>query len=60
VFFWIALFIMSIALQYAQLSRPALVDAASGLKAQTIQGFEVDGDLLSGNASTNPGAVPRR
>jgi hypothetical protein len=58
VFFWIALFVCSIALQYAQLSRPSTVLAASGLKAQTIQGFEIDGDLLSGNASTNPGEVP--
>ena len=49
---------MSIALQYAQLSRPSPVDAASGLKAQTIQDFEIDGDLRSGNASTNPGSVP--
>lgn len=58
VFFWIALFITSIALQYAQLSAPKSVSAASGLLADTVQGFEIDGDLKSGNASTNPGSVP--
>ena len=47
VFFWIALFVFSLLLQYAQFSRPAPVSAASGLKAQTIQGFEVDSNLLS-------------
>ncbi len=58
VFFWMALFIMSIALQYAQLSRPAPVSAASGLLADTVSGFEIDGDLHGSNASTNPGSIP--
>src|SRR5262245_10489935 len=58
VFFWIALFITSIALQYAQLSAPKSVSAASGLLADTVQGFEIDGDLKSGDASTNPGSIP--
>ena len=55
---WIALFLSSLALQYVQMAAPAPALAASGLKAQTVQGFEVDGDLKSGNASTNPGTVP--
>jgi fimbrial isopeptide formation D2 family protein len=58
VFFWIALFVMSIALQYAQLSRPSPVDAASGLLADTVAGFEIDGDLKGNNASDNPGSIP--
>src|SRR5262245_62047190 len=58
VFFWIALFVLSIALQYAQFSRPSTALAASGLLADTVQGFEIDGDLKSGDASTNPGSIP--
>ena len=55
---WTALFLFSLAMQSVQLAAPTSVLAASGLKAQTVQGFEVDGNLLSGDASTNPGAVP--
>lgn len=55
---WTALFLFSLALQSVQLAAPAAALAASGLKAQTIQGFEVDGNLLSGDASSNPGAIP--
>src|SRR5690349_6246997 len=36
VFFWIALFVLSIALQYTQFSRPSAVKAASGLLADTV------------------------
>ena len=60
VFFWIALFIWSLALQYVSAVAPSPVAAASGLKADTVQGVEIDGDLLSGNASTNPGHPCRR
>jgi uncharacterized repeat protein (TIGR01451 family) len=55
---WTALFVCSLALQYVQLATPTTVLAADGLKAQTVQGFEVDGNLRSGDASTNPGEVP--
>jgi len=51
VFFWIALFILSIALQYTQFSTPSPVKAASGLLADTVQGFEIDGDLKAGSAA---------
>jgi uncharacterized repeat protein (TIGR01451 family) len=37
---------------------PAPVIAASGLQAGTVAGFEVDGDLKSGNAAGNPGNIP--
>ncbi|MCU0478824.1 MAG: SpaA isopeptide-forming pilin-related protein, partial [Chloroflexi bacterium] len=57
VFMWTALFIMSIGLQYMVASGPQPVIAASGLKAATVAGFEVDGELLSGNASTNPAGI---
>src|SRR3954454_12774215 len=33
------------------------VDAASGLLADTVSGFEIDGDLHGNNASTNPGGI---
>ncbi len=55
---WIALFVFSLLLQSVVLAAPSSAIAASGLLADTVQGFEVDGDLLSGNASTNPGNVP--
>jgi uncharacterized repeat protein (TIGR01451 family)/fimbrial isopeptide formation D2 family protein len=55
---WIALFMFSLLLQSVRLAAPSPVAAASGLKADTVQGFEVDGNLLSGDASTNPGAIP--
>ncbi len=59
VFLWIALFVMGILLQYGvALSRPGLAVAASGLKAGTVEGFEVDGDLHGGNGASNPGDIP--
>ncbi len=57
-FFWVALFVLSISLQYVVAIAPAPVIAASGLKAGTVAGFEVDGDLRGGNAASNPGAIP--
>ena len=56
--FWAVLFVLSLALQYASVSAPQSALAFSGLKAGTLAGFEVDGDLQAGNASTNPGAIP--
>ena len=69
VFLWIALFLMGILLQYGvALSRPGIALAASSLKAQTVQNFEVDGDLKGSNASVDasnmlggpsgPGCIP--
>lgn len=55
---WAALFMCSLLLQYVSMATPASVLAAEGLKAGTVQGFEIDGDLKSGNASTNPGSIP--
>ena len=55
---WIALFVFSLLLQSVVLAAtptPAL--AASGLLADTVAGFEVDGDLHGSNASTNPGGI---
>ena len=57
-FFWVALFVLSIGLQYVVALAPAPVIAASGLKAGTVAGFEVDGDLVGGNAGSNPGGIP--
>src|SRR3954468_19841479 len=55
---WIALFVFSLLLQSVRLIAPASALAASGLLADTVQGFEVDGDLKSGNGSANAGTVP--
>ena len=55
---WLLLFIFSILLQYGALAGAKPVLAASGLKAGTVQGFEVDGDLASGDAASNPGTIP--
>ena len=55
---WAALFVFSLLLQSVSAIAPAGVTAASGLKAGTVQGFEVDGDLASGNGASNPGNVP--
>jgi uncharacterized repeat protein (TIGR01451 family) len=55
---WLVLFIFSILLQYGALAGANPVLAASGLKAGTVQGFEIDGDLTSGDASGNPGLIP--
>ncbi|HEV8404167.1 MAG TPA: hypothetical protein VGQ31_14150, partial [Candidatus Limnocylindrales bacterium] len=53
-----ALFVFSVLLQTAVFAAPSAATAASGLKAGTVQGFEVDGDLKSGDASGNPAAIP--
>jgi len=55
---WLLLFIFSIVLQYGALAGAKPVLAASGLKAGTVQGFEIDGDLASGDAHLNPGLIP--
>ncbi len=54
---WLALFIASILLQYGTLASPRPVLAATGLKAGTVQGFEIDGNLKSGDAASNPGGI---
>ncbi len=58
VLLWTAVLLFSILLQYVVAASPARVIAASDLLAGTVQGFEIDGDVLAGNAATNPGAVP--
>jgi uncharacterized repeat protein (TIGR01451 family) len=55
---WLLLFIFSILLQYGALAGAKPVLAAAGLKAGTVQGFEIDGDLASGDAHLNPGTIP--
>ena len=55
---WAALFVFSLLLQTVGFAAPSGATAASGLKADTVQGFEVDGDLESSDAHTNPGAIP--
>jgi hypothetical protein len=55
VLLWTAVLVCSVLLQYAA---PAPAIAASGLLAGTVAGFEVDGDLTSGNAAGNPGNIP--
>ena len=55
---WSALFVFSLLLQSVVLAAPSPTAAASGLKAGTVQGFEIDGDLKSGDAASNPGAIP--
>jgi len=55
---WTALFVLSLLLQYATFAAPAKTLAASGLKAATVQGFEIDGDLKCQNAAGNSGAIP--
>ena len=52
------LFVFSVLLQTAVFAAPSVATAASGLKADTVQGFEVDGNLASSDAHTNPGAIP--
>ncbi|MEO7663957.1 MAG: SpaA isopeptide-forming pilin-related protein, partial [Candidatus Limnocylindrales bacterium] len=54
---WLVLFIASILLQYGALIRPAGVLAATSFQAGTVAGFEIDGNLLAGDASTNPGGL---
>ncbi len=58
VLLWSALFVFSLLLQYATFARPQGALGASGLKAGTVQGFEVDGDPLSGNGAANQGSIP--
>ncbi len=58
VFTWTALFIVSLVFQYVAAFAPSPARAASGLLAGTVAGFEVDGDLQSGNGASNPGAIP--
>src|SRR6187551_44227 len=56
---WVALFVFSLLLQSVVLAAtptPAL--AASGLLADTVAGFEIDGDLHGSNASTTPATCP--
>ncbi len=55
---WIALFVFSLLLQSVTLAAPSSALAASGLLADTVQGFEVDGDLKSGDAATTPATCP--
>ena len=55
---WLLLFVFSILLQYGALAGAKPVLAASGLKAGTVQGFEIDGDLTSGDGASNPGTIP--
>src|SRR3954453_5437860 len=55
---WIALFVFSLLLQSMRLVAASPVDAASGLLADTVQGFEIDGNLKGNDASTNPGGIP--
>ena len=57
-FLWTALFLCSLVLQYVSLAAPVAALAASGLKAGTVQGFEIDGDLKSGDGASNPGSIP--
>lgn len=54
---WLVLFIFSILLQYGALAGAKPVLAAASFKAGTVQGFEIDGNLLAGDASTNPGGL---
>jgi len=55
--FWAALFVLSLLLQYASITAPRNVLAATGLKAGTYGGFEIDGDLAANNAASNPGGL---
>lgn len=54
---WLVLFVLSILLQYGAALAPSNVLAVTGLKAGTYGGFEIDGELLANNASTNPGGL---
>ena len=56
---WVFLFVMSLLLQYATFAAPnTVLSAGPVLQAGTVQGFEIDGDLKSGDAASNPGAIP--
>src|SRR3954469_11266593 len=54
---WIALFVFSLLLQSMRLVAAPSALAASGLLADTVAGFEVDGNLKGSDASTNPGGI---
>src|SRR4051794_18396590 len=54
---WIALFVFSLLLQSMRLVAASPVDVARGLLADTVQGFEMDGNLKGNDASTNPGGI---
>ena len=54
---WSALFVFSLLLQSVVLAAPAPASAASGLLADTVSGFEIDGNLKGNDASTNPGGI---
>ncbi len=55
---WAALFLGSLLMQSMSFAGAPPALAASGLLAATVQGFEIDGDLVGGNAATNPAAIP--
>src|SRR4051812_28394628 len=55
---WAALFVCSLLLQTAVLAAPSGATAAGGLKADTVQGFEVDGNLKSEAAATPRASCP--
>ncbi len=57
---WVALFVFSLLLQSVVLAAPTPALAASGLLADTVAGFEIDGDLLSGQCEHQPGRHHRR
>ena len=54
---WIALFVFSLLLQSVVLAAPTPALAASGLLADTVAGFEINGDLHGSNAHLNPGGI---
>src|SRR4051794_14378947 len=54
---WIALFVFSLLLQSMRMVAPPSALAASGLLADTVAGFEVDGNLKGSDASTNPAGI---
>src|SRR3954447_10185812 len=54
---WIALFVFSLLLQSMRLVAAPSALAASGLLADTVAGFEVDGNLKGSDASTNPAGI---
>ena len=55
---WLVIFVLSILMQYGLLANPSSALAATGLQAGTVQGFEIDGDVASGNGASNPGSIP--
>ena len=47
---WAALFVFSLLLQSMAFAAPSPTVAAGGLKAGTVQNFEIDGNLKSSDA----------